>query len=273
MYKEFYSLKENPFKLSPSTQYFFLSPQVKGILRLLNYGLEQNVGFMMVTGEVGVGKTSVLRYFMSRLNSNVERAYLFNPTFSHSADLLQFLLLDLQVIKEPIEQTGEASKASLLHRLHQFLLEKYHEGKKVLFIVDDAQASPDFILEELRLLSNFETNEDKLLQILLVGQPELKEKVKGKSLRQLGQRIAIQVEMKPLTKEETAAYINYRLIKAGAQGSLFNPKAIKLIHKKSKGLPRIINLIAERALIAGYLNSKVAIGKKEVKLALKELGL
>ncbi len=270
MYKEFYNLKENPFKLSPSLDYFFLSARIKNLLKLLQYGLEQNVGFMMITGEIGVGKTSFLRYFLSQLDANVERVYLFNPTFSRAEELLQFFLLDLKLIPEA---TSNETKVSLLQKIYHYLLKQHDQGKKVLFIIDDAQAAPDFILEEIRLLSNFETNQEKLMQILLVGQPELKERVESRALRQLGQRIAIKVEMKPLDREETEAYIQYRLLKAGAQTNLFKRRAVKLIHKKSKGLPRLINLIAERALIAGYLRSKLQIGKKEIKIAIKDLNL
>ncbi|HDD44316.1 MAG TPA: AAA family ATPase [Candidatus Desulfofervidus auxilii] len=267
MYEAFYGLKENPFKLSPDMEYFFVTPKIKSLLDLLHYGLKQNVGFMMITGEVGVGKTSFLRYFLNQLNHNVERAYLFNPTFRSSEDLLSFFLLDLKVI-DKIDPF--ASKSILLQKMYNYLLSQYEKGKKVLFIIDDAQAAPDFILEELRLISNFETNKDKLIQILLVGQPELRQKIESPSLRQLAQRIAIKAKMEPLNREETADYISYRLLKAG-QTNLFDKKAIKLIHKASKGLPRLINLISERALIAGYVYTKPKIGKKEVKMALKDL--
>ncbi|WP_461833901.1 ExeA family protein [Desulfothermus sp.] len=273
MYKEFYGLIENPFKLSPSVQNFFITPKIKNIITTLHYGLNQNIGFMVITGEVGVGKTSLLRYFMSLLDSNVERAYLFHPTFTHSEDLLRFLLMDLEFNKEVGEDIDNISKARLLQKIYQFLLRKSQENKKVLLIVDDSQSLSPNMLEELRLLSNFETNEEKLIQILLIGQPELRQKLKQKSLRQLAQRIGIQIEMKPFSLDETCAYINHRLLKAGTQHNLFDQKAIKLIHKKSKGLPRVINLLAERSLVAGYLNSKATIGKQEVKQAIKECNL
>ncbi len=270
MYKEFYNLKENPFKLSPSLKYFFISPRIQNMLKVLNYGIENRTGFIMISGEVGIGKTSFLRYFLSNLHDNIERAYLYNPTFSNVEDLLKFLLVDLKIVnKNEIENIN--SKVTLLNYLHDFLLKKYEENKKVLFIVDDAQASPDFILEELRLLSNFETNEEKLLQILLIGQPELEKKLKQKNLRQLNQRIGIKIKFTPFSLEETDAYINFRLIKAGAQMNFFDKKAIKYIHKVSKGLPRLINLIAERSLIVGYLYSKPTISKKEVKIAYREI--
>ena len=270
MYKEFYQLKENPFKLSPSLKYFFISPRIQRILNVLNYGIDTRTGFILISGEVGIGKTSFLRYFLSNLDNNVERAYLYNPTFSNIEDLLKFLLVDLKVLKED-ETEKIFSKVTLLNYLHEFLLKKYEENKKVLFIIDDAQAAPDFILEELRLLSNFETNEDKLLQILLIGQPELEKKLKQKNFRQLNQRIGIKIRFSPFSLDETSSYIHFRLLKAGAQINFFDKKAIKYIHKVSGGLPRLINLIAERALIVGYLHSKSTISKKEVKLAYKEI--
>ena len=270
MYKKFYNLKENPFKLSPSLKYYFISPKIQNMLKVLNYGIENKIGFIMISGKVGIGKTSFLRYFLSNLSDDIERAYLYNPTFSNTEDLLKFLLVDLKIVnKNEIENIN--SKVTLLNYLHDFLLKKYKENKKVLFIVDDAQASPDFILEELRLLSNFETNEEKLLQILLIGQPELEKKLKQKNLRQLNQRIGIKIKFTPFSLEETDAYINFRLIKAGAQMNFFDKKAIKYIHKVSKGLPRLINLIAERSLIVGYLYSKPTISKKEVKIAYREI--
>ncbi len=269
MYKDFYGLEENPFKLTPTQKSFFVSSQAKKVIGLLHYGLKQNVGFLMLTGEVGVGKTSLIRYFLSTLDDETERAYLINPTFATSEDLLESLLLDYEIIKTPSNET----KAWLLRKLHNFLFEKYQENKKVLLIIDDAQACPDFILEELRLLSNFETDEEKLIQILLVGQPELKEKLNSLGLRQLRQRIGLQIEIRPFNLEDTVDYINLRTLKAGATQGLFTFKAIKLIHKKTKGVPRLINLLAERALLAGYIRSKIKIDKKDVKLALKEITL
>ncbi|RLB05614.1 MAG: hypothetical protein DRG50_06970 [Deltaproteobacteria bacterium] len=269
MYKEFYGLKENPFKLSPDLRYFFLSPRIKKVMDQLFYGLDQNMGFMLITGEVGVGKTSMLRFFISHLDDSVERAYLFNPTLASAEELLSFLIMDLKIAEGGPPSTS--NKIHLLSQIHQYLLDRYAEGKKVLFIIDDAQAMPDFLLEELRLLSNFETDQDKLFQIILVGQRELGERLRGNNLRQLNQRIPIKTALFPLTSEETGAYINYRLMVAGSNGIVFKPKAIDLIHRASKGLPRLINLIAERTLVAGYVRGAKELGKKEVRMALKDL--
>ncbi len=271
MYKKFYGLKDNPFKLSPSLEYFFLYPRIEGTIEVLRYGIDQGVGFMLLIGEVGVGKTSLLKYFLDTLDSNIKRVYVVNPSFRTPEELIGSLLVGLGVIKS--SKLSSENKVSLLEKLNEYLKKQYNEGKKVLFILDDAQTLSDFMLEELRLLSNLETEEDKLIQIFLTGQPELKQRVKSKKFRQLAQRIAINVEMEPLTLKETADYIQFRLIKSGASGNLFDRKAIKLIHKKSLGLPRVINLIAERALIAGYVHFKKVISKKEVKVALKDLEL
>ncbi|MBW2039787.1 MAG: AAA family ATPase [Deltaproteobacteria bacterium] len=268
MYKEFFALKENPFKLSPDLRYYFLCPRIKRVMDQLFYGLDQNMGFMLVTGEIGVGKTSMLRFFMSHLDDSVERAYLFNPTLGSSEELLSFLIMDLKIGNGVPSQSN---KIYLLSQIHQYLLDRYAEGKKVLFIIDDAQAIPDFLLEELRLLSNFETDQDKLFQIILVGQRELGDRLRRNNLRQLNQRIPIKTALFPFSKEETAAYISYRLMVAGGNGIVFKPKAIDLIQRESRGLPRLVNLIAERTLIAGYVKGAKELGKKEVKMALKDL--
>lgn len=270
MYRDFYGLKDNPFRLSPDLRYFFISPRVEKVIDQLFYGLEQGMGFMMVVGEVGVGKTSLLRLFLSMLDDSVERAYLFNPTLSTPEDLLSFLLLDLKANGRGVPK---GTKVQLLNRFHRYLLDRYQKGKKVLFILDDAQAAPDFILEELRLLSNFETDEEKLFQILLVGQGELEERIREK-LPQLYQRIPIRAILTPFKdREETEAYLRYRLSVAGGNPLIFTKKAIKEIHKASKGIPRLINLIAERSLIAGYIKGRREIGKREVRMAVEDLRL
>jgi len=268
VYERFFGLRENPFKLSPDLRYFVLSTGAERVLDQLHYGLEQGLGFMMVTGEVGVGKTSLLRYFLSQLDEGVERAYLFNPMLGDSEELLMFLLRDLKV--DGLMGRRRWKKVELLEKLQWYLLEKYRDGKRVLFIVDDAQAAPDAILEELRLLSNFETDEEKLFQILLVGQPELEERIR-RDLRQLYQRIAIRARLLPLNREETAAYVRYRLSQAGGNPMIFSPRALKALWKASRGIPRLINLIADRALIAGYLRDRREIGRGEVKMALRDL--
>ncbi|RLA95438.1 MAG: AAA family ATPase [Deltaproteobacteria bacterium] len=275
MYKEFYQLKDNPFRLAPDPRYFLFSSRAKGVFDQLLYGLQQGVGFMMVTGEIGVGKTSLLRYFLQHLDNKVERAFLFNPMLGSSEELIKFILMDLTSLDDPdrYQFSNQARKVELLDHLYRFLVDRYQKGKKVLLIIDEAQALPDMLLEEVRLLSNFEADNEKLLHLLLVGQPELKKRIFSPSWKQLRQRIAIKSELVPLNKEEVEAYIRYRLIVAGTNEDIFQPRAIKTIYRASKGIPRLINLIAERSLIAGFIGSKKKVGKKEVKMALKDLDL
>lgn len=266
MYRAFYGLRENPFKLTPDPRYFFLSAQAQGVLQQLRYGLEQRLGFMMVWGPVGVGKTCLLRRFLSELDDSVERAYLLNPAFSRREDVLGFLLMDLGV-----EAFPEGGKPVLLAKLHDYLLRRHEEGKAVLLVVDDAQAAPDLVLEELRLLSNFETDQEKLVQILLVGQPELRQRLARPELRQLRQRIALAVQLSPLDRRDTAHYLAHRLLAAGGSPGLFSDRAVRLVHRFSRGVPRLINLVAERALIAGYVRNARRIGGAEVRLGVRDL--
>ena len=275
MYKEFYQLKDNPFRLSPDPRYFLFSSRAKGILDQLLYGLQQGVGFMMVTGEVGVGKTSLLRYFLRHLNNKVERALLFNPTLGSSEELLKFILMDLLNVddRNRYRFSPQTRKVELLDNLYRFLLDRYQKGKKVLFIIDEAQALSDTLLEEVRLLSNFEVDDEKLFHVILVGQPELRKKINSPSWKQLRQRIAIKSELIPLQKDEVGEYLRYRLSVAGTKEELFHSKAIQSISRASRGIPRLINLVAERSLIAGFVLSKRKVGKKEVKMALKDLDL
>jgi len=174
MYKEFYHLKDNPFRLSPDPQYYLLSSQAKGIFDQLLYGLEQGVGFMMVTGEVGVGKTSFLRYFLRNLDSKFERALLYNPTLGSSEELLKFIMLDWGVRKRFSPNAGKVEFLIILLRL---LIKCHKRGNKFLLIIDEAQTLSDELLEEVRLLSNFEANDEKLLQVILMGQPELRKRI------------------------------------------------------------------------------------------------
>jgi len=270
MYKDFYQLEDNPFRLSPDPRYYLFSSRAKGIFDQLRYGLRQGMGFMMVTGEVGVGKTSFLRYFLKNLDDNVERVLLYNPTLGGPEELLKFIMLDWGVRKRFPPNAG---KVELLIALLRFLMNYYRNGKKLLLVIDEAQTLSDSLLEEIRLLSNFEADDEKLLQVLLMGQPELNKRIEKSSWRQLRQRIGIKSALAPLQNHEVGAYIRYRLSIAGTQEELFRPPAVKAIARTSKGIPRLINLIAERSLVAGYVSSKKEIGKAEVKAALKDIDL
>ncbi|MFH0811490.1 MAG: AAA family ATPase [Pseudomonadota bacterium] len=270
MYKEFYQLEDNPFRLSPDPRYFLFSSRARGIFDQLIYGLQQGVGFMMLTGEVGVGKTSFLRYFLRNLDDKVERALIYNPTLGSSEELLKNIMLDWGVRKR---FSRESRKVELLRIILRYLINRYQKNKKFLLIIDEAQALSDTLLEEVRLLSNFEADDEKLIQILLVGQAELKKRINHPSWRQLHQRIAVKSELPPLQQDEVGAYIRFRLTVAGTKEDFFQPDAIKAIFRASRGIPRLINLIAERSLIAGYISSRRTIGKQEVKMALRDLDI
>jgi general secretion pathway protein A len=270
MYTEFFSLKEPPFQLLPDPKFFLFSQRARGAFDQLLYGLANGSGFMMLTGEVGVGKTTLLRTLLQQLDHGIERAVVLNPMFSSSEEFIKAILLDWGVRRYFPKLMD---KADLLGLLQRFLISRHRMGRKVLLIIDDAQTLSDALLEEVRLLSNLETNDAKLLHILLVGQPELRERVESTRFRQLNQRIAIKASLSPLSKEEVGSYLSHRLAVAGCKENLFSPRAVKAIAKASRGIPRLINLISDRCLLAGYVNSTRRIGKKEVKMALKDLDL
>lgn len=270
MYREFYRLTEPPFQLLPDPRFFLFSTKARGAFDQLLYGIKSGLGFMMLTGEVGVGKTSLLRVLLQNLDHSVERALVLNPMLRDSEELIKCILLDLGARRHfprPLD------KVDLLHILERFLLSRHRHGKKVLLIIDEAQALPDHLLEEVRLLSNFETNQEKLLQILLVGQPELRRRIDSPEFRQLHQRIAIKAMLCPLDKGEVGAYLRHRLSVAGSQDAIFSPWALRMIASASRGIPRLINVIAERCLIAGFVSTKTRIGRRQVRMAMQDLDL
>lgn len=270
MYRTFFSLQEPPFQLLPDPKFFLFSEKARSAFDQLLYGVQTGVGFMMLTGQVGVGKTTLLRTLLQHLDHGIERALVLNPMLSSSEELIKTILLDWGVRKRfqrPMD------KVDLLCLLQSFLLRSHKLGRKVLLIIDDSQTLSDSLLEEVRLLSNLETNDCKLLQILLVGQPELKERIDSPNFRQLHQRIAIKATLAPLGKDEVGPYLHHRLTVAGCRENLFSPRAVRAIAKASRGIPRLINLISERCLLAGYINSNRRIGRREVKMALKDLEL
>ncbi|MFP8877875.1 MAG: AAA family ATPase [Myxococcota bacterium] len=245
MYTAFYGLREKPFTLSPDPRYLFLSDTHREVLGHLIYGIEENEGFIAISGEVGTGKTTLCRTLLDRLGRDAEVAFLFNPHLA-PADLLH-------EIHAEFDLPGKGnSLPELTRNLYAFLLEKKRKGRRVLLIIDEAQTLPIETLEQVRLLSNLETSREKLLQIVLLGQPELDEKLSIPELRQLRQRIGVWWHLGPLTPRETHDYVLHRLRIAGADGNLFDETALSLIHDLSQGVPRIINLLCDRALLAGY---------------------
>ncbi len=266
-YLEFFGLKDDPFKITPDANYFFLSESHQEALSSLRYVYESGEGFAVVVGEPGTGKTLTLRKFIDSLpQEEVRFAYILFPNLSPE-ELFEAILEDLGIKSE-----GE-TKNRLFAKLRDFLVEERTKGRKVLVIVDEAQNLPDETLEELRILSNLETEDTKLLQIILAGQPELEEKLSSEKFRQLRQRITVFVKLRNLTKEETKAYIDYRLSKAGKGNIVVSSKAYDLVYRYSMGIPRLINIIMERAMMAAFVESSHEIKPHHVSRAVESVGM
>jgi general secretion pathway protein A len=253
MYTQFYGLREKPFTLSPDPKYLFLSDSHREALAHLLYGIEQGEGFIAITGEVGTGKTTLCRTLLERLDPSTEVAFVFNPPLS-GMELLQAIHHELGLLG------GEATRQELTEELNQFLLEKKAQGKRVLLIVDEAQNLERDALEQVRLLGNLETNTAKLIQIVLLGQPELDTKLESPDLRQLRQRITVRWRLAPLSAAETREYVAHRLKVAGGAKELFTELATREIHRRSRGVPRVINLLCDRSLLAGFASQAQSIG-------------
>ena len=265
MYLDFYHLKKAPFHITPDPEFLFLSPSHKAALGALVYGIEERQGFVALIGEVGLGKTTILRSYLERVDqSQLKPIYIFNPNVSFS-ELLKTLCREFGIedVAEDIAET--------VNRLHQALIEEYKRGRNVALIVDEAQHMPTETLEHLRMLSNLETATQKLIQIVLVGQPEFDLKLEDYALRQLKQRLAIRGTISPLTDEESQDYIIYRLAKVvTVDEPLFTRGALREIVKQAQGTPRVINILCTNALIHGYGYNKRRISTKIVRGAVAE---
>lgn len=261
---EFYGLREDPFKLSPDPVYFYPSASHQVALSSLDYAVERKEGFCLVTGEPGTGKTTLMNVFMGRWKERADIALILTPRIGPE-EFLHAMLEDLRV------ECAEKGKIHLLKAFKDFLLERSEKKRPVIIIVDEAQEIPDGTLEELRLLSNLETEKEKLLQIVLVGQPEILKKLSTDTLRQLDQRITVRARLIPLTTEEITAYINHRLISAGKGFLRLDDKMVRLIYKFSRGVPRIINVIASRTIMSAYLEGHNVVTSRHVEHAINHL--
>lgn len=269
MYESYYGLKENPFNLTPDPHYLYLGENHREALAQLIYGVKEKKGFIVLTGEVGTGKTTIIRSFMETLNgtqNNTRVALLFNPRLSVN-DFFQYILKDFGI------NSNGSSKGEYLHALYEYLIDAYRKDEKAVLIVDEAQGLSKELLEEIRLLSNLETAKAKLLQIVLVGQPELRHTLMQDELRQLRQRVNLQHHLPPLNEVETGGYIKRRLRIAGCRNSIFTPKAIKEIYKFTGGIPRLINVLCDNALLTGYAAEKRIINEKIIKDVAQDLRL
>lgn len=260
MYRNFYGLAKEPFHITPDPSFLFLSPSHKEALGSVIYGIERRKGFVAITGEVGLGKTTILRAYLEKANKEqIKIIYLFNTNISFK-DLLKAIYGELGIEIE-VDNVFD-----MVNRLHQELIDEYKKGRNVVLIIDEAQNMPVETIENLRMLSNLETSKDKLIQILLIGQPELETKINLHELRQLKQRIAIRAVISPLTQEESIAYIQHRLAKASlTKKPVFTPGAMALIAKHSRGIPRVINILSNLSLVAGLGHRRKPVDTKLVK--------
>ena len=268
MYKSFFGLRENPFNANPDPRYLFLTREIQEALAGLAYGIKNRKGFILMTGEVGTGKTTLLNRLLDWLNlEGVATAYIFNSQLNIS-QLLDFMMADFGI---PCESRD---KSHVLMRLNHWLLQRYRDRKTSVLIVDEAQNLSFEVLEEIRLLTNFETANEKLLQIVLAGQPELEEKLRDPRLRQLRQRITMRCRTQPLSLEELAGYIAERLRIGGANGTpIFSPEAIEAIYKYSRGIPRVANLLCEHSLMNSFVEQIRPVPEKVVCEAAHEFEL
>ena len=265
MYKQFFGLKENPFKLAPDPAYLFLSSGHEEALAHLKYGISQGEGFISITGKTGVGKTLTCMAFIASLGEKTEVAYISNPILS-SEQLLNKIYRIFKI------NSDERNAKSLLNAFYSFLMEKRRGGKRVVLFIDEAQKLQRDAIEQLRLLSNLETSRDKLIQIVLVGQPELTEMLNSYELRQIGQRISVSYHINPLTSLETKEYILYRL-NIASQGTRieFDQSVFHHIFRYSSGIPRFVNIACDKVLSNSYIYSQKRITGDIAKAAIKEL--
>lgn len=251
MYKKFFGLRENPFNVNPDPRYLYVTPHTEEALSCLTYGVQNRKGFILLTGEVGTGKTTLINKLLEWLQrESISTAFIFNPRLSED-EFFDFMMNDFGV------PCDAKSKSQVLIRLNHWLLERYRAGETAVLIVDEAQNLSESVLEEIRLLTNLETYTEKLLQIVLSGQPELENKLRQPHLRQLRQRITLRSKTFPLTPGETEGYITSRLRVAGGDGqSVFAPEAMEAIHKYSRGIPRMVNILCEHSLINAFADQQ-----------------
>lgn len=264
MYETFFGLNESPFNITPDPRFIYLSKYHQIALSAMRYGVERRSGFIQITGEIGAGKTTLSRMLLQQLGENVHSSLVFNPKLS-----------ELELLQGIVEDFGLKPKAKrrkdYFDCLNHFLIEESAKGFNAVVIIDEAQLLPPRALEQIRLLSNLETTTQKLLQIILMGQPELKDLLRRPDLKQLSQRITVRCHLPELSLEEAGKYIAHRLSVAGARENFFTVEAVRRIYELSSGIPRIINVLADRALLAAYAKNVFTIDPVLVECAEADL--
>lgn len=265
MYEKFYNFSEKPFNTTPDPKFFYQSTKHAEALNSLIYAVNERKGFVVITGEIGAGKTTVCRTLLSKLDVNTKVATIINSHLTPK-DLIAAILDEFNV-----EHTG-GNKQKLLRALNEFLIEQLAADMNVVLIIDEAQNLTPAALEEVRMLSNLETEKEKLLQIILLGQPQLRQKLDNPKLEQFRQRIAVYYHLNALNRQETQEYIFYRLslVSPGANGNIFTPEAIELVFEHSRGIPRLINLACDNALLSGYVYGSPVISSKIMQEVINE---
>jgi general secretion pathway protein A len=255
MYEEYFGFTEKPFSLTPDPKYLFKSTSHANAFELLHYAIRRREGFVVITGDIGTGKTTLCRAILEQIDRKTFTALVLNP-FLAEEDLLRVILQEFGVVSRAEVKHGRllgVSNAELIEALNEFLLSLQRLGAQAVLIIDEAQNLPLQVLEQIRILSNLETEKEKLLQIVLVGQSNLKDLLRRAELRQLDQRVSIRYDLKPLSAEETSQYVQHRLSVAGGGAAVtFTPKALRRLHVCSMGIPRLINLLCDRALLSAY---------------------
>ena len=267
MYISFFGLGEKPFAITPDPRYLYLSERHAEALAHLLYGINESGGFIQLTGEVGTGKTTVVRTLLSRVPHHADVAVILNPRITP----VEFLLTICEELGLGVDEADRSSVKEMVDALNRRLLSAHADGRRVIVIVDEAQNLSAEVLEQVRLLTNLETPTQKLLQIILIGQPELRELLDRTDLRQLAQRITGRYHLKPLSRDETQQYVRHRLRVAGAAGEIFTPAALREVHRLSAGIPRVINVCCDRALLGAYTQERRKITPSLVRRAAGEV--
>jgi general secretion pathway protein A len=268
MYEDFYGLRERPFDLTPNPKYVVLTDSHREVLLNLEYGIASRKGMTLLIGEAGSGKTTMIRAAMDRQPVKVHCVHLHNPTLSRSE------FNEMLAVRFGLSPAAGQSKAAMLMELERLLLQRRDNDEKTVLIVDEAQSLPQDLLEEIRLLANIETDDEKLLSVIIAGQPELAERLNDRSLRQFKQRVALRCELKSLTPQETATYVVGRIRAAGGVAAeVFTRQAVSMMHERAQGLPRLISVIADNALLGGYAAGQRPVGAELVSEVCRDFDL